>query len=128
MHRTAVWSLWALLLGTLSAQAHHSFALFDISKSATVEGVVKDVQWLNPHTWIDVTVLDANNVESVWAFEGPGPNMLYREGWTKDMLKPGDRITLTIFPMRDGSKGGAVREIKLPNGNTMPIYTFTRPQ
>jgi len=97
----------AALLGS-TAQAHHSFAMFDNQKDVTIEGTVKNFQWTNPHTWIQLMVKDANGTEAEWSIEGQSPNGLVRQGWQKLSLKPGDRAVVVIHPLKDGSNGGSV--------------------
>ena len=77
----AFFSCAAVLAG--SAQAHHSFAMFDNQKDVTIEGTVKSFQWTNPHTWIQLMVKDANGTEAEWSLEGQSPNGLVRQGWQK---------------------------------------------
>jgi hypothetical protein len=110
-------------------QAHHSFATFDVSKQVTLVGTVKDFQWTNPHTWIYLTVLNNNNVES-WEIEGGPVVGLKRQGWSKDSIKVGDKVTVLIHPKRDGSHGGSFIQVTLPDGKTLgqpniPAYTET---
>ena len=86
--------------------AHHSFATFDMSKQMTVTGTVKEFQWQNPHIWIYLVVKDKEQAD-VWEVEGGSLVGLKREGWTKDAFKPGDKVTITIHPKRDGTHGGS---------------------
>ena len=91
------------------AMAHHSFAMFDSQKNLTLDGVVKDFQWTNPHSWIQLTVKDPASGKAVeWSIEAGSPNSLSRNGWKHSSLKPGDKATLVIHPMKDGSPGGSL--------------------
>src|SRR5262245_61268746 len=83
-----------ILFAGVSAAAHHSFAAFDTSSQKTVTGTVKQVDWTNPHIWIWLDVPNAKGTVEVFGFEGMSPNYLARRNWTKDSLKPGDRITI----------------------------------
>jgi len=102
------------------ALAHHSFAMFDADKTVTVKGVVKEFEWVNPHSWLRVTLQDQATGRPVqWAFEmGPPPQQI-RRGWKPDSLKPGDPVTLTMHPLRDGSRGGQLLTSTLPDGRTL---------
>jgi hypothetical protein len=90
------------------AQAHHSFAMFDNTKTVTLDGVVREFQWTNPHTWVQIVVRDANGRTAEWAVEGGSPNGLARTGWKRDSLKPGDHAVVVIHPLKDGSNGGSL--------------------
>lgn len=93
------------------AWAHHSFAMFDFDRRLTFTGTVEEFDWTNPHSQIVVIVPDsAGNPATVgrWAIEGQAPNIMRRQGWTKTTLKPGDKVTIVGFPMRDGSKAASL--------------------
>ncbi|MDB5459177.1 MAG: hypothetical protein JWO72_918 [Caulobacteraceae bacterium] len=95
------------VLAAAPAFAHHSFAMFDQEKDVRLEGTVKEFQWTNPHCWVQLIVWDpATAKESEWSLEGLGPNGLGRNGWTKTSLKPGDKVSALIHPLRDGTRGG----------------------
>jgi len=100
-----------LLMATLALagaglSAHHSFAAFDITKEQTITGVVSRFDWTNPHTFIWVDVTNNKGVTESWAIEGMSPNYLWRRGWTKYSVKPGDKITVSIRPLKEGKTGG----------------------
>ena len=103
------------------AQAHHSFAPFDMANQKTVTGTVKTVEWTNPHTWIWLDVPNEQGVVEPWGFEGMSPNYLARRGWTRTTLKAGDKITVSYRPLRDGSKGGMFVSTKLADGRTLSM-------
>jgi hypothetical protein len=96
----------AVLLTASSALAHHSFAMFDQSKAVTLQGTVKDFRWSNPHVFIQLLVKNDAGNEDEWSIEMTSPEHLARVGWKPAALKPGDKVTLVIHPMRDGSTGG----------------------
>ena len=106
----------ALLLAGGSAQAHHSYAAFDRDKTAEVAGVVKRWDWTNPHVWLTVSVPQKKGPPVDWAFEGPAPATLRGKGWTRTALKPGDKVTVIGSPRRDGTLGGALVDVILPDG------------
>ena len=96
----------AVMLTASSALAHHSFAMFDQSKSVTLQGTVKDFRWSNPHVFIQLLVKNDAGNEDEWSIEMTSPEHLARVGWKPGAMKPGDKVTLVIHPMRDGSTGG----------------------
>jgi hypothetical protein len=100
----------AAVLAAGSATAHHSTAMFNMRESVVLNGTIKEFQWTNPHTWI---VFDVPNGK------GGSPNYLARVGWDKHTLSSGDKVELTIHPLKDGRKGGFDVSVKLPDGKTM---------
>jgi hypothetical protein len=117
----------ALVMLAMSALAHHNSApLYDASKSVTITGTVKEFRFINPHARVLVTVEDANGKSQDWLAEGANAGVLRRIGWTADKLKPGDKITITGAPSRDGSAKLEWRVItgadgtQLGGGNGLP--------
>jgi len=104
------------MLTASSALAHHSFAMFDQSKSVTLQGTVKDFRWTNPHVFIQLLVKTEGGSEAEWSIEMSSPEHLVRVGWRPGTLKPGDNVTLVIHPMRDGSTGGQYLSGTGPDG------------
>src|SRR5215470_5738880 len=95
----------AVALGTASdALAHHSAAMFDFTKSAEVEGVVKDIRVINPHMSLVLVVTDAKGAHEI-SFEGHSVNNFYRAGWRPDSVKVGDKIKVRFAPRKDGHDG-----------------------
>ena len=92
-----------------SAVAHHSFAMFDNTRTVTLQGTVKDWQWTNPHTWIVLTVMNEKTQQvEEWGLEGlPTPGMA-RRGWSRKALAVGDKIEVDIYPLKNGAPGGAI--------------------
>lgn len=102
------------------AFAHHSFAMFDADKTVTVTGTVKELEWTNPHAWLRVTLMDqATGKPTQWAFEMGPPAQQIRRGWKSDSLKMGDKVTLRMHPLKDGSRGGQLVDATLPDGRTV---------
>ena len=99
---------WAICVISSAASAHHSFAMFDNAKNTTLEGTIKEFQWTNPHSWIQIMVKDASGKEVEWSIEGGSPNGLSRGGWKRTSLKPGDKATVVIHPLKDGTNGGSL--------------------
>jgi hypothetical protein len=106
----------AIVMSAVPAFAHHSFSMFDATSSKTVEGVVKEFQWTNPHSWILMMVSNSQGQLEQWAIEMGGPIGLARQGWTPKTLKPGMQVKTVIHPMRDGTNGGQFMAITLPDG------------
>jgi len=116
--------LLALLLPLVAAPvtplgAHHSFAAFDRQKEITVTGVVKEVQWNNPHAWIQVVAADQEGKQTEWGFECGSPNMMSRTGWTRTTLKTGDKVTVVANPLKDGRPNAALVRITMPDGRVL---------
>ncbi len=115
--------MFALFLAPLilpnAASAHHSFAMFDATRQVTVEGVVKNFAWSNPHVWLDVVAVNDKGESQVWGLESLAVGLLYRDGWTADTLKPGDKVTVQLHPMRDGTVGGQLMKVTLPDGRVL---------
>jgi hypothetical protein len=90
-----------------SVQAHHSAAMFDMSKTFTVQGTVKEFQYTNPHSWLQVLVVSPDGKAVEWGFEGEGPSTLLRVGIKSKTFLPGDKVTVVAHPMRDGRPAGS---------------------
>jgi len=102
-----------------SAFAHHSHAMFDSQKQVTLVGTVKEFQWINPHCWLQLLVPnpdDPNAAPVEWGLEMGAPLELYRHGWKPEIVKPGDKITVVINPLRDGRPGGQIVYALGPDG------------
>jgi hypothetical protein len=109
----------ALLPLSAPALAHHSFAMFDQAKSVTLKGNVVEFQWTNPHAWIEIDVPAEQGGKERWGVELNSPNNLSRQGWRRSTLKPGDAVTITINPLRNGKKGGLFNTVQLPDGRML---------
>ena len=110
----------ALVAGAAApALAHHSFAMFDFQASKSVTGTVEQFDWTNPHTFIWLEVPSASGATERYGFEGMSPNYLGRRGWSKSTLKPGDKVTVTFHPLKDGSKGGTYQKVTLSDGKEL---------
>ena len=110
---------WSLLCFATTAGAHHSFAMFDRSRTETIAGTVKEVELINPHGWLRIEVASVDGVQSEWPVELGGAGQLARIGWTKNTVHPGDKVTVEIHPLRDGSYGGQLISVTLPNGTVL---------
>ena len=116
--RTLLFLSAVVMLGSGSAWGHHSFAMFDLDKEVTLEGVVKDVQWTNPHVWLQILTPEGQGgVE--WNMEMGAPGMLTRTGWKSSTLKTGDKVTVVFNPLKSGAPSGRLVRVTLPNGRVM---------
>ena len=120
---SALWLLALVSAGT--AFAHHSVqAEFDVNKEISLTGTVVSVEWINPHSYIHIDVKNANGKVDRWAFEMAGPGALRKGGLSRENrggLKPGDTLTITGIPAKDGSTTGFVHELKFPDGRVFKI-------
>ena len=113
------WTALVLLVFSLPLCAHHSTTAYDHTRTIELKGTVKDFQWTNPHSWIQLLVTDGNGNTTEWAIETGAPNLNVRHGWKRDDLKPGDRVTLTAFPNRDGTPNASLTRVTLPDGRVL---------
>ncbi len=114
----------AVPLGSAPVQAHHSFAMFDRANPIEIAGTVREFQWVNPHTWIQIDVPSGGG-STEWSIEGRSPNVLARRGWTRNSVRPGDRVTLTIYPLTNGKPGGAIVTVTFADGRVLNADTPT---
>jgi hypothetical protein len=114
--------LTALLLSACSRTdapsvvAHHSGAMFDNTKTITVEGVVKEFQYTNPHSWLLVDVKNSNGSVTTWGFEAEGPSTLQRSGIRRSDFAPGTKLKISGHPMRDGTPAAVWTEAVRADG------------
>ncbi len=108
-----------IMICAIPAVAHHSFAMFDASKTMTLEGTVKEFHWTNPHSWIFVNVADAEGHPVEWAIELGSPSGLTRQGWVPKTLVPGMNVKVMIRPLKDGKPGGQFLTVTLPDGKQL---------
>jgi len=109
----------ALLAGAAPpASAHHSFAMFDHSRTITLDAEVEIYQWTNPHAYLTLDAKDGAGTKR-YVLEMTSINMMHREGWTSRTVKPGDRVKAVVAPLLDGQNGGLLLELTLPGGKTM---------
>lgn len=112
------WTIAAALSVAAPAAAHHSFAMFDQTKVVTLEGTVRQFQWANPHAFIELDVVSRGQTKR-WAIELNSPNNLTRQGWRRSSLKPGERITVRIAPLRNGNPGGLFLDLRKADGTVL---------
>lgn len=102
------------------AFAHHSNVGFAVETVNTAIGVVKEWKWMNPHTWLIMDVDDGRGGKVEWAMEGRAPGVLLRAGWTRSVLKPGDKVTVHYSPSKDGTKVGMIARVTMADGRVLP--------
>lgn len=114
-----------VLLGLLSssiASAHHSYSMFDREKKVAVSGVVSEWNWTNPHISLLLTGdPDGKGKVLTYTFEGSSPAVLRGMGWSRAMVKPGDHVSVTMYPFRDGSAGGQVFSVTAVDGHVFAM-------
>ncbi len=93
--------------------------MFDMEHEVQLKGTVKDFQWTQPHTWITFEVPNASGGSDEYGVEGMSPSYLGRNGWSKHTLSPGDKVTLSIHPLKDGRKGGFDSSVTFPDGKVI---------
>lgn len=123
MHmRHALPRIWCLAwLCAAPVFAHHSTAMFEPTKTKTLSGAVKAFQWSNPHCWIQLVVVGDDAGE--WSIEMGSPGQVFRGGWRPGSLKPGDKITVLVHPMRDGTQGGLLLSGTSADGKPLGHHT-----
>jgi hypothetical protein len=104
-----------------AAWAHHSQSEYDLRAKVEVAGTVTKIEWRSPHAWIYVDVTNDKGEKMNWSFELPSPVTLMRRGWTRDSLKPGDRIKVSGAPAKNFPSIAIANSIKDTNG--MPLFT-----
>jgi hypothetical protein len=108
-----------LLLTSTSLLAHHSGALYDRDRTVNLTGIVTQYEFTNPHTRIFIDVKTPEGSIEKWVAESAPPQRLFRSGWRTDSLKPGDQVTVSGSPMKDGSKFLTIRKLTAPGGKEL---------
>jgi len=108
-----------VLASVVSVGAHHSPAAFDRTKEVRLVGTVKEFRWQNPHTWIEVIVPDEKGKDVLWGVELTSPTYLIRAGWKSNIIKPGDKVTVMVNPVRSGEPSGIFRSLTLADGRVL---------
>lgn len=112
MRFALVSGLLALALLAPSASAHHSPSMFDMARRLEVSGTVRQFQWTNPHSYIQL--VDADGTE--WSFEMGAPYILMGQGWTRNSLRQGDQVRISYSPLRHGGNAGLVLSVTTQDG------------
>jgi hypothetical protein len=105
--RIAVLAIFCVFALTTAVGAHHSGTMFDDSKEVTLEGVVKEFQYTNPHSWLLVDVTGADGKVTTWGFEAEGPSTLMQRKIRRSDFAPGTKLTISGHPMKDGRPAAA---------------------
>lgn len=105
------------------AAAHHSAALYDRANPIVLKGVVKDLQWMNPHSWIELVGAPNGGKTVAWTIEMEGPDVMQREGWSRHSLAPGDRVVMRVMPLKDGRPGARLVEVTKSDGTMLYLFT-----
>jgi hypothetical protein len=110
-----------LIMGVAPALAHHSFSMFDREKTVNLNGVVKQFEWTNPHAWLYVMVMDDSGKAIEYPLEMQGTGQAQKNGWRPDTIKPGDRVSIAMHPLKSGSHGGQLLSVVLPDGRKLAV-------
>jgi Family of unknown function (DUF6152) len=110
--------LWTAfgLVGAGTALAHHSFAMYDSDHQVRLAGTVTSFEWNNPHVYIALASSDESGETKAYTVECASPGILNRVGWKFNMIKPGDKITLIMAPLKTGEAGGLLKQLTLADG------------
>jgi Family of unknown function (DUF6152) len=114
-------AILAVLMPVGKASAHHSFAMFDQNKEVALQGTIKRFTWSNPHVFIDLLVPDSSGQDALWQIECPSVTVSSHFGWTREVMKSGDKVSITVHPLRDGMRGGSILTAILPSGQLLKI-------
>ena len=120
------WLLSPLALLAAPAIAHHSYAMFDMTRIVTLDATITQFKWQNPHSFMEADIKTPDGTEH-WAIEMTAPNNLVQEGWKRTTVKPGDHVTIYVHPLRSGNKGGSFAGGKLADGRVLGQTTSGKP-
>ena len=114
---------WVVVVSALSiapARAHHSFAPYEPTLQIKLSGLVTEFRWVNPHVYIEIDSADEKTGEKKhWLVEGASTSILNRAGWRFNVIKPGDRVTVIVSPLRSGEPGALLKQITLADGRKL---------
>ena len=114
----------ALMALAVPAVAHHSGAMFDQAKTNIVVGTVKEFKWASPHAWLYLVVPGPGGAAQPYDVELSSINIIARKGWSKSVVMPGQKVTVTVHPMRDGTMSGLMLTAKLPDGKVLTDHDY----
>ncbi|HET9832260.1 MAG TPA: DUF6152 family protein [Vicinamibacterales bacterium] len=107
-----------VILAGVSIAAHHSPVMFDMAKTQTLEGTVVEFAWTNPHSSIQLDVQTPTGIQR-WGVEMGSPNSMVKAGWKSTIIKPGDKVTVNVHPLKSGEPGGIFMSITLADGRKL---------
>jgi hypothetical protein len=116
-HKIAIFITAVMISTVYPAWAHHSHANYSETEWMLLEGTVREIHWMNPHSWIYLEVVDADGATKAWALEGASVTTLRRDGWTQDSVEVGDNLSLRCHPLKDGSRGCLLGYITMDDGS-----------
>jgi len=123
----AAWTL-LVLTAVVPVWAHHGNAAFDAEKRVTMKGTVTEWFWANPHCFLQFDAKDDSGSVVHWVAETSNPPDMINRGWSKETFKPGDEVTVTVEPVKNGKPAGRLLQVVLPNGKTLSYrLAFTGP-
>jgi len=102
-----------------AAWAHHSFSNFDMSKTMTIAGTVRALEWTNPHVWLWIDVPDGKGGSTPWGLEGAAVGEMGRQGWSRSKVVKGQKISAQMHPLRDGQPGGSLGKTTFADGSSL---------
>jgi hypothetical protein len=117
--RTALLLVAGMLAARSSLFAHHGNAAYDDKAPVSIKGTVTDFLWVNPHVQVFVDVKNDRGETVHWGCETVSPSKLFRSGWTRDSLKIGDQVTITVYPAKSHAPVGLIRKVVLANGKEL---------
>jgi hypothetical protein len=121
MKISATWALFAVMAVSVPLFAHHGNASFDVGKKLELKGTVTEWIWANPHCWLKFDVKDDSGKVVNWVAETSNAADMVERGWSKQIFKPGDQVTVSIEPVKTGKPVGRVLTVLLPNGRTLGL-------
>ena len=119
MYLRAFSTIAAVAIAATPAIPHHSNSAYQVDEIMTLTGVVTEWRWSNPHTWLYMTVEDESGEEQEWAVEGRAPGILGRAGWDRNVLEPGETVTVHASPAKDGSRFDIIARVTKEDGTIL---------
>lgn len=123
----SVAAMLGLLISSASVSAHHGSAAFDVGKQVMLKGTVTRWYWANPHCFLSFDVKGDDGAVTHWVAETSNPPDMINRGWSKETFKPGDEITATVEPVKNGRPAGRLLEVVLPDGKTLHYASLRGP-
>lgn len=125
---SALFAVVGFLILSMPLSAHHGSAAFEAGKQVVMKGTVTRWFWANPHCFLSYDVKDEDGNVTHWVAETSNPPDMINRGWSKEMFKPGDEVTVTVEPVKSGKPAGRLLAVVLPNGKTLNYRSsFTGP-